>query len=388
MVSGSGKFSALLSILLFAFTLSAQNLPQPTARIAGERLAHSTAQQEVVAPYWTSEPGWETELQLKNNLSNGPLTVTPVLRLSSGQEIPLDPVTIDPNDSASVWVNEGLLKHSAGLFNQPGSFGSIVLRFTSFNARNLHAAVVLSLHGEPIAFQLTGHPSPKSETWPRAAFGGSQEGIWWRPRPFANDFLVVSNSSDNSLSGTLRLSNATGKRWSQRLNLKGRETKRVNVAELLQTAGLTGEYGGIQIEVGSSAGSLDSVRFMYDETTKSSMLLRMVSRDPMTTQHERVGPSGRQWALWAPMLAMRVPDPVLSLPAKTLLQPTIFLRNVTGNTVPARIGLSWGTDAGNGQVELPKLELKPFATQQLKIGDMQKQLGGAFLTMCTGPRLS
>src|ERR1700733_3393501 len=68
--------------------------------------------QEVLAPYWSSEPGWDTELQLKNNLAAAPLTVTPVLRLASGEEIPLDPVTIASNASVSVWVNEGLLKHA------------------------------------------------------------------------------------------------------------------------------------------------------------------------------------------------------------------------------------------------------------------------------------
>jgi hypothetical protein len=71
--------------------------------------------QESFAPYWTSEPGWDTELQLKNNLASGPLTVTPVLRVASGEEIPLDPVTIPSNVSVSVWVNEGLLKHSPSL---------------------------------------------------------------------------------------------------------------------------------------------------------------------------------------------------------------------------------------------------------------------------------
>jgi hypothetical protein len=44
-----------------------------------------------------------------------PLTVTPVLRLSSGKEIPLDPVTIPSNASVSVWVHEGLLSHPAGV---------------------------------------------------------------------------------------------------------------------------------------------------------------------------------------------------------------------------------------------------------------------------------
>ena len=58
--------------------------------------------QESFAPYWTAEPGWETELQLRNNLASGALTVTPVLRLANGNEIPLDPVTISSNAAASI----------------------------------------------------------------------------------------------------------------------------------------------------------------------------------------------------------------------------------------------------------------------------------------------
>jgi hypothetical protein len=82
--------------------------------IAAASTAHaqkpSSRPQEVFAPFWTSEPGWETELQLKNNLASGPPTVTPVLRLATGEETALDPVTIPSNASVSVWVNEELLK--------------------------------------------------------------------------------------------------------------------------------------------------------------------------------------------------------------------------------------------------------------------------------------
>lgn len=63
----------MLFCLLFANpAFSAQPVPKP---------------QESYAPYWTSEPGWTTELQLKNNLFSAPLTVTPVLRTVSGKEI-------------------------------------------------------------------------------------------------------------------------------------------------------------------------------------------------------------------------------------------------------------------------------------------------------------
>ena len=135
---------ALLFLLSATLTYAGQATPKP---------------QESFAPYWTSEPGWTTELQLKNNLPSQSLTVTPVLRLASGHEIPLDATTIPPNSSVSVWVNEGLLKHSSDLLNQPGSYGSVVFRFTSFHAMNLHASVVLTIHGEPLAFPIRAHPA-------------------------------------------------------------------------------------------------------------------------------------------------------------------------------------------------------------------------------------
>jgi hypothetical protein len=118
----------------------------------------SAKPQEVFAPYWSSDPGWETELQLKNNLPSESLTVTPVLRLASGEEIALNPVTIAPNASATVEINQALLQHSPTLVNQPGSYGSAVLRFTSFHPRNLTASAVISLHGSSIGFHVAPIP--------------------------------------------------------------------------------------------------------------------------------------------------------------------------------------------------------------------------------------
>lgn len=101
MVRSTCKIFSMISfaLLVASTALSAQTSPNQLVSKTPAAWAATPAPQEVFAPYWTSEPGCETELQLKNNLTAGPLTVTPVLRLSSGQEIPLDPVTIAPNGS-------------------------------------------------------------------------------------------------------------------------------------------------------------------------------------------------------------------------------------------------------------------------------------------------
>ena len=77
----------------------------------------------------------------------------------------------------------------------------------------------------------------------------------------------------------------------------------------------------------------------------------------------------------APMLALSTPDPALGLSAEKTLQPTIMVRNTTARNVSANGTLSWRSDSGKGQVKLPELQLAPFATKQLQIWAMQKQLG-------------
>jgi predicted membrane-bound mannosyltransferase len=50
---------ALVSALATVFAVSAAYAEKPSPK-----------PQEVFASYWTSEPGWDTELQLKNNLAS------------------------------------------------------------------------------------------------------------------------------------------------------------------------------------------------------------------------------------------------------------------------------------------------------------------------------
>src|SRR5271157_4316055 len=52
-------------------------------------------QQQFIS-YWTTETGWSTELQLRNNQVGHILTVTPVLRTADGTETSLFPVLIQP----------------------------------------------------------------------------------------------------------------------------------------------------------------------------------------------------------------------------------------------------------------------------------------------------
>jgi hypothetical protein len=344
----------LLSLVLLALNCLAEKpTPKP---------------QESFAPYWTTEPGWSTELQLKNNLAAAPLTVTPVLRLADGREISLDPVTIASNAVESVDVN-ATLANRPNPFSGTPMYGSVSFRYTSKHAKNLYAAVMIHRHGEPIGYHVDAWPV---YTEPRP---GSREGVWWQPREGVQDMLIFSNSSGQQVSGVLSLFNATGKRWSKPLVFAPHQTIRTSIAELLPAAGLTGSYGGIKLELANNAGVVDSLHVLYDETAGFSAMMKMFDRDPAAKLEERTWAGNQQWTTWAPMFALTAPDPALGFPADIKLRPLLFLYNPTAKTVPAAITLAWRSDGGTGKAALPPIQLKPFETQQLDIGSIQKKLG-------------
>src|SRR5207237_4255003 len=134
---------------------------------------------EQYAVYWTAEPGWKTEIHLRNNLPSQSLTVTPALRTADGTESTLPAVTISPNDVGSVDLGAVITSAAPHL---AGQYGSVVLRYTAPVSRALYAAVTVQLPGTPIEFHLDAFPqAPKAMT-------GGREGIWWLPRDSAKDW--------------------------------------------------------------------------------------------------------------------------------------------------------------------------------------------------------
>ena len=133
-----------VSLLSLCPLLCAQNAP-PRIRQVG------AFEQYIV--YWTSEPGWRTELQLRNNRVSADLTVTPALRTASGAETALPPVAIRPGEVVSLDLSEVLMKAAPALI---GAYGSVVLRYSSLGQRVLYAAAMVRMVGQPIAYHLDG----------------------------------------------------------------------------------------------------------------------------------------------------------------------------------------------------------------------------------------
>jgi hypothetical protein len=342
-----------LAFLLVPLAASQQTPPRPPP---------APADQEQIVPYWTTETGWTSELQLRNNRIGQELTVTPVLRTAYGAETALAPVTIKSEEVKSIDLDAAIGTTAPQLV---GTYGSLVLRYRSPGSRSLYASLMVRNIGHPFVF----HIDATIETQDLQA--GSREGIWWVPKDTTSDYLVLTNQGKITLPLDLSLYDANGKESKQQVLLGPHATMRYSVRKLILAAGLNGSYGGIKVSAASHAGSLDTVHFLFDEAAAFSAILKMFDHDPNAKLEQRDFARTSVWTLRAPMLALSNPDPALAFPPGTTLRPQLFIRNSTSKPVDAALRFNWRADSASGKAAGPALRLNPYETRRIDVAALQ-----------------
>jgi hypothetical protein len=317
---------------------------------------------EQLVGYWTTETGWHSELQLRNNLASQDLTVVPALRSADGMETQLSAITIKPQEVKSVDIEAAIPETASQLI---GAYGSIILRYRSLSTHNLYAVLMVHNIGHPIVFHIDA--TAERQNYDAA----SREGIWWLPNDTADGFLILANQGNNVLQIVLSLYDATGKESKQNVLVGPRETNRYSIRKLVQAAGLTGSYGGIKLYAPAHASSLESLHFIFDQKVGFSALLKMFDHDPNAKLVEWDFAQTSIWTLRAPMLALAHPDTALAFPIDVTLQPQLLIHNTTGKIVTAALRFSWRDDSTTGKAPGPPLQLLPYETRRVDVGAFQ-----------------
>jgi hypothetical protein len=354
-------FALLLLVLLPAQLAAAQSSPPVSKPPTPPPPPAATDQQQFLS-YWTTETGWRTELQLRNNQVGQNLTVTPVFRTPDGTETPLLPILIQPQEVKAVDVATAIGNSAPQLI---GTYGSVSLRYHTAGQAALYAVSMVMGVGHSIAFHIDATGEDDTETT------GSREGIWWLPNGTANDYLVLANHGQSPLQLSLSFFDSGGKASIQNLTLPPRGMNRLSVRQLVAAAGLAGSYGGIKVSATTNAGSLNTLHVLFDQTAGFSAVMKMFYYDPRTQMKERDYAKTGQWTLRAPMLALSSPDPALAFPVGTILQPQLFVRNTTAKPINASLSFNWRSDTTSGKSPGPALQLNPYETRRIDVAALQ-----------------
>jgi len=348
--------SITLSLLLVASAVSAQDAP-PKHGVRPKHLGPAKwepSQQQISAAYWTLEPGWNTDIEIRNNVESRELTVTPVINLSSGKEFPLSPVTVAARHVISLDLRS-LVESDSQLHEAVGSFGSISFRYQSLHAGNVFAAAMVHREGAPIDFHFDAS-AVGTQLYPTAGL----EGVWWVPAQSSTTYLILSNPSRKVVTGSLAFSMLSKNRRVP-LRLEPGQTMRIDVREMLGSSSV-GMLGGLTIALPNHQ-SVGAAEIIFDEITGLTAIMKLFDRDP----DERVATH----SLLAPMMALSQPDRSLALPSGTTLLPRVFLRNASAGPAEVSLSVDWRNASKSGQSVLPQLTLSPGEVRIVDLADQQ-----------------
>jgi len=143
------RLATLFASLLIATLPAIGQTPQPKFPKPGTRVGLAEwkpTQQEVVASYWSLEPGWNTELEIRNNLAERQLTVTPVLGTAAGRETALPDVVLASDEVTSINLQLAVAQAAPELLNRMGSFGSAAVKRVGSSRIGFRDYSKLALH--------------------------------------------------------------------------------------------------------------------------------------------------------------------------------------------------------------------------------------------------
>ena len=348
-------FASLLIITLPAICQTPQpKFPKPGTRVG---LAEwKPTQQEVMASYWSLEPGWNTELEIRNNLVERQLTVTPVLRTAAGREIALPDVVLASEEVTSINLQQALSQAAPELVNRMGSFGSAAVRFGGLNDRNVFAAAMVYREGHPIDFHFDGYDAASNDGY----FSGI-EGIWWLPAGTSTDYLIVSNPYRKPVTGSLALTSASGLSKQVKLALGPLQTARIDIREALGNS-TGGDMGGVTLTFPGNEG-ISASEIVFDEVTGLAAIMKLFERDKDESIATHV--------LRAPMIALRQPDAALAYPKDTVLSPRLFLRNAGITSLQVSLGIDWRSPNSTGTYKYPAFNLSSNQLRAVDLGVLQ-----------------
>ena len=353
--------SFLLSVLLLsAFSYNASSQAVKASRPA----APPDKPFVQTAVYWTTEGAWHSELHLRNNMSSGPLVISPVLHAADGEEYKLPDIALPAKAGKVVDLHKAILENVPEL---EGQFGSLDLHYSSPSYRALYAAVMVHEMAKPFDFHMDAFgPAPDKTS-------GSREGIWWFGTSTAKDVLVIANKSDETIPVTMTVYRPDGTAFKVPLSLAAHAAERLSVRDLLAAHGWTDTYGGLDIRAEKKAGYVDTIHYVVDETANFSAQLKMFDYDGKATMAERGWNKGPMWTTRAPMLALTNPDPAMKLPKGTTLHPKLYIRNTTEHPIDTSIAFNWRNEEKHGNSVGPSFTLGPLETRYVDVSELQRK---------------
>lgn len=334
--------------------------------------------QSLYCGLWRTDDGFVSTIHIKNELIATPLTVIPVIYMSDGTAVNLNPRHVPAGGEMDVNINRAIAKRALAINGHLSSFGNAELLYDWTSPGHIVGSMQILNLAQSLIF--TDSFEPPKITEPIGAINHPViipptgmhhiEMLWWKHDPGVQVFAGFTNTSVRPLVMNYTLKDAAGTAGKEHELMLGPHATQfldlTTAIDLLPPGANTA--GGISIQYDGDIGQLLAVGQMenpdigysdhmpyaiHDLTGKIAIPLRIACTGLMTGQ----------------------PDPVLGFPSHIFFTPYLVIRNASLNPLPIRLTLSWMRGSTPKTFQIPQLNLPAGASGQIPMTDWLRQAG-------------
>lgn len=316
---------------------------------------------------WMVDANFKSSVYIKNGVETSAVTVTPVLYLSNGVAYKLSDISLEPSGTTIIDIGGSLEK--LGIAPYATLSGYIELQYNwpwdpiCGTVRNFDATHSLIFNYNLRSSKAPDLPNTAVKSTSRTS--RTIEGLWWKQESNVSGFVTLSNTTSQSLSANVELSDDAGRTFSQQTaQISPHGTKMLQMNDLATTQAASGGIritysgtatdllvnGGLEdIGVGYSAG----IPFSAAPASSTSSSITVAELGLMT------GPA----------------DPMMHFPADTTFSPYTILRNVSNSVITATPTLWWMAGGTAQSFQLSPMSLAPLQSQSLDFSGFLTQAG-------------
>lgn len=312
----------------------------------------AATQRSLVGGLWKVDSNFKSSIYIKNLVETSSVTVTPILYLSNGVELDLNPVTLDPSGTSVVDINAALASKGIAPFSSLS--GYVEVRYTwqwdpvcvTVRDVDVNHSLIFTYGLQPAFTSPTSFLGPSNSVYNSTAL----DSLWWKQYGDVTGFVALTNTSTTTVNATLETTDDGGSQLaSHSVSLASHGTKIVQLLELDYASQF---IGGLHIQYNGPAGSLLAFGGLEDPNSGYSASMPFSATPESSAQVKDVsfGELG---------LMMGAADPMMNFPAGTTFTPYSVVRNVSDAPASVSPTLWWMANGVAQSHQLSTLTLSP-----------------------------
>jgi hypothetical protein len=313
-------------------------LTGPNPALLSAEVSHDWPEQVLWAVYWSTEPGFLSTLEMKNNRIRDTLTARVSLYFANGHEYYLPPITLGPREAVAVNLNRIMDSLPASVARGADKYGSIEVEYNGPNSASIMGGVSVVNLDQKLAWNFILYPPrPGSDPAPL-------QGLFWFPDEDTDGFVAVQNVTESSLTLTPALQIAGANYPATPAVLGPGQLYKLDLRRELRRLGLQGVVaGGIELTYQGEPDGIRAHGVLFNRKGFSAEIDFLRRNTP---------PAPETFFLRTPRFAFGPADPALGLPPRTDFAPFLALHNFGHYPMNLTLKVGYAVDSQTQEVEI------------------------------------